>query len=74
MCRDVLCYAMLCCVVIYSGCAVLWCGVQKTYRGIKVRHEVLDVAIEQSAEEDGFWDLFVTVSSLVKVSSSPALL
>ena len=37
------------------------------YKGIKVCHEVLDIVIEEKEEEDCFWDLFVTVSCLVKV-------
>ena len=40
---------------------------QKTYRGLKVSHNILDIDIEISTDPDNFWDLFVTVTSLVKV-------
>lgn len=47
---------------------------QKTYRGIRVQHEVLDITVEPSIEEGSFWDLFVSVSSLVTVSDNHAKL
>eukprot|EP00603_Paraphysomonas_imperforata_P011776 CAMPEP_0114455830 /NCGR_PEP_ID=MMETSP0104-20121206/3309_1 /TAXON_ID=37642 ORGANISM="Paraphysomonas imperforata, Strain PA2" /NCGR_SAMPLE_ID=MMETSP0104 /ASSEMBLY_ACC=CAM_ASM_000202 /LENGTH=462 /DNA_ID=CAMNT_0001628277 /DNA_START=52 /DNA_END=1437 /DNA_ORIENTATION=- len=43
-------------------------GILKTYRGLKISHNVLDIDIQTTTDPDNYWDLFVTATSLVTVN------
>lgn len=43
-------------------------GILKTYRGLKISHNVLNIDIQTTPDPDNFWDLFVTATSLVTVN------